>query len=120
MRLLADMHVSPRTVDFLRSVGHDVLRVTEVLPPTAADQTIIARAIEDNRVILTQDLDFSAAIALAGRGVPSLISLRLSSSRIEHVNDVLERTPAIERDVEEGMIVAVEDHRIRRRRLPIS
>jgi Domain of unknown function (DUF5615) len=31
MRLLADMHISPRTVAFLRSLGHDVLRVPELL-----------------------------------------------------------------------------------------
>jgi len=30
MRLLADIHISPRTVRFLRSVGHDVVRVDEV------------------------------------------------------------------------------------------
>ncbi len=121
MRLLADLHISPRTVEFLRSLGHDVVRVDEILPPTAADKVIVARAIEEGRTVLTQDLDFSAIVALAGKNVPSLISLRLSSSRVEHVNEVLQEVlPAVERDIGEGAIVAVEDARIRSRPLPIT
>ncbi len=42
MRLLADMHISPRTVEFLRSLGHDVVRVNAILPATASDETIVA------------------------------------------------------------------------------
>ena len=64
MRLLADMHISPRTVEFLRSLGHDVVRVNEILPATASDETIVARAADEGRAVLTQDLDLSANIAL--------------------------------------------------------
>ena len=32
MRLLADMHISPQTVGFLRSLGHDVQRIPDLLP----------------------------------------------------------------------------------------
>lgn len=120
MRLLADMHISPRTVEFLRSLGHDVVRVDEVLPTTASDEAIIARAAEESRAVLTQDLDFSAAIALAGMSAPSLISVRLYSSRIEYVNAILQKVlPVLEQDVVAGMIITVEDHRLRRRRLPV-
>jgi predicted nuclease of predicted toxin-antitoxin system len=121
MRLLADLHISPRTVKFLRSLGHDVVRVDDILPSTAPDEVIVARAIEERRTVLTQDLDFSAIIALAGKNVPSLISLRLSSSRVEHVNTVLQDVlPTVESDITEGAIVTVEDARIRSRRLPIT
>ena len=121
MRLLADLHISPRTVRFLRSLGHDIVRVTQLLPATASDKAIIAKAIEEGRTILTQDLDLSAIIALTGQDRPSLITLRLSSSRIEYVNTLLQRVlPLLEQDVEKGMIVTVQDQRIRRRRLPIQ
>lgn len=57
---------------------------------------------------------------LAGKTVPSLISLRLSASRIEYVNTVLQKVlPALEQDVLAGMMIAVEDQRIRRRPLPV-
>lgn len=98
MRILADLNISPRTVEFLRSLGHHVLRVDETLPITASD-----------------------IIALSGKNVPSLISLRLSSSSIEYVNAVLQKVlPALEQDVLEGMIITVEDQSIRRRKLPIE
>jgi predicted nuclease of predicted toxin-antitoxin system len=121
MRLLADLHISPSTVSFLRSLGHDIIRLTAALPPTADDAEIIAYAAQENRTIITQDLDFSAIIALTRSKAPSLISLRLSSSRIEYVNALLLKIlPTLEQDVLNGMIVTVEDHRVRRRALPIS
>ena len=121
MRILADLHISLRTVEFLSSLGHDIIRVTDILPTTAPDEAIVQQALEKRRVILTQDLDFSAIIALGGRNLPSLISLRLHSSRIEHVNDMLEKIlPTLEQDVLRGVIVTVEDNRVRRRPLPVE
>jgi predicted nuclease of predicted toxin-antitoxin system len=71
--------------------------------------------------VLTQDLDFSAIVALSGRVVPSVISLRLSSSRIEQVNSMLEDVlPGVERDLDDGAIVTVQEGRVRRRRLPVQ
>ena len=93
MRLLADLHIAPRTVHFLRSLGHDVLRVTDLLPATASDETIVERAAQAQRVILTQDLDMTAIIALSRRQYPSLVTLRLRSVRIEFVNTALQRPP---------------------------
>ena len=61
MRLLADMHIAPRTVAWLRSLGHDVRRVNERLPPTAADAAIVAAAIRDER-------SWPAASRLESRG----------------------------------------------------
>ena len=120
VRLLADMHVSPRTVGFLRALGHDVVRVNEVMPATSTDEAIVLRAVGDARVVLTQDLRFSAILGRAGQRAPSSISLRLSSSRVEFVNSILERVlPLVEGDMAAGAIVTVEDSRIRTRRLPI-
>lgn len=121
MRLIADLHIAPRTVDYLKTHGHDVLRVPEVLPATAPDTQIIEYALQDRRTILTQDLDFSAEIALSGRTYPSVILLRLSSSHIESVNMVLMRVLSrLEQDVLDGALITIEDHRVRRRRLPLS
>lgn len=45
--LLANLHIAHRTVQFLRSLDHDVLRVTDLLPATASDETIVERAAQD-------------------------------------------------------------------------
>ncbi len=121
MKLLADLHIAPRTVEFLRTLGHDVLRVTDLLPATAPDEMIVERAAQEGRVILTQDLDFTSIIALSGRATPSLISLRLGSAKVESVNAALQRMlPALEHELDLGVLVTIEDHRIRRRRLPLD
>ena len=121
MRLLADMHISPRTVEFLRTLGHDVVRVSDILPPQASDKTIVSHADENDRIVLTQDLDFSAIIALTGRQSPSPVSLRLGSSRVEHVNTVLAKVlPEVKEQLLGGAIVTVEDQRVRVRQLPIT
>lgn len=121
MRLLADLHIAPRTVAFLRSLGHDVVRVTDLLPPNTPDEVIVQRAAQERRIVLTQDLDFSTIIALSGQRSPSLLSLRLNSSKVEIVNSVLQRMlPILESDLEQGSIVTIEDQRIRLRRLPLD
>jgi predicted nuclease of predicted toxin-antitoxin system len=121
MRLLADAHISRRTVQHLQQMGHDVVHVGEQLPARADDRTIVETARETQRAILTQDLDFCAIVALSGQRRPSVISLRLRSSRVEHVNAVLSKVlPAVEADVETGCLLTVDDDAIRRRPLPLT
>ncbi|MGH7218735.1 MAG: DUF5615 family PIN-like protein [Nitrospiraceae bacterium] len=121
MRLLADLHIAPRTVQFLRQLGHDVARVSDLGPPTLPDAGIVSLAIHERRVVLTQDLDFSRLVALSGAREPSLISLRLSSSRIEHVNSILQHALSnLDTIVLDGVIITVEDNRIRVRHLPLD
>ena len=67
-----------------------MFRVTDLLPATASDEIIVERAAHDQRIILTQDLDMTAIIALSRRQYPSLVTLRLSSVRIEFINTVLQ------------------------------
>jgi predicted nuclease of predicted toxin-antitoxin system len=121
MRLLADLHIAPATVEFLRRLGHDVVRVSDVMPATSTDAAIVAEAARQQRIILTQDLDFSAIVALARLAHPSIVTLRLSSSRIERVNAVLETVlPAVQQELLAGAVITVEDTRIRSRNLPIE
>lgn len=119
MRLLADMHIAPRTVGHLRNLGHDIVRVDDVLEPTATDHQIVAWAAANGRCILTQDLDVTTIVALSGATAPSVVTLRLRSSRIEAVNGVLDRVlGAIEANVTAGALITVEDDAIRTRWLP--
>ena len=121
MRLLADLNIAPRTTTFLRSLGHDLIRVNEVLPGSSSDEQIVAFARTHQYAVLTQDLDFSAIVALSGASTPSIISVRLGSARLEVVNHRLEVVlPTIEEDVLAGAIITVEERAVRSRKLPIS
>ena len=81
----------------------------------------MAAARDSGCSVLTQDLDFSAIVALSGARTPSLITLRLASSRVEHVNEILARVlPQIEEDLVRGSAITVEEAAIRRRALPVE
>jgi predicted nuclease of predicted toxin-antitoxin system len=121
IRLLADMNISPQTVAFLRQRGWDIIRIPEVLPATASDREILEFARQQERVIVTQDLDFSTLLALSGYNQPSLITLRLMVSDPETVNQkLIEILPGIEEALKEGSAVVIDDVAVRIRKLPIG
>ena len=70
-RLLANMNISPETVNALHEKGLDIIRVSQILPLTSSDAEILDLARRENRVVVTQDLDFSALLALGGFDRPS-------------------------------------------------
>jgi predicted nuclease of predicted toxin-antitoxin system len=120
LRFLVDMNLSPRIVTDLRQEGWDILRVSQVLPMDAEDSEILKFARQQNRVIITQDLDFSSLLALGGYEKPSLITFRLSVPDPEIITrKLLELLPHIEEGLLEGCAVVIDDRRVRVRHLPI-
>ncbi len=121
LRFLADMNLSPATVADLREQGWDILRVSQVLPMDAEDFEILEFARQQNRVIVTQDLDFSELVALRGYARPSLITLRLFVSDPETITRTLRAVmPQIEEALMEGCAVTINHLTVRVRRLPIQ
>jgi predicted nuclease of predicted toxin-antitoxin system len=120
LRFLADMNLSPITVDILQREGWDMVRVSTLLPANASDAEILALARRQNRVVVTQDLDFSALLALGGYAQPSLITLRLSNTDPSLVTERLRQIlPQSEQALREGSAITVDDSTLRIRRLPI-
>lgn len=39
-KFIADIHISPLTVNALQKKGHDIIRVTDKLPATSSDKEI--------------------------------------------------------------------------------
>jgi predicted nuclease of predicted toxin-antitoxin system len=117
---IADVHISYLTVATLRQQGYDILRVADVLPATTPDSEILEFARAENRMVLTQDLDFSALVALGGFIQPSLVTLRLSSAQPNIVSKrLLEVLPQLEQVLIEGSAITIEDNAARFRKLPI-
>lgn len=120
LRFLIDMNLSSKTVTNLQQQGWDVLRVSQVLPMDAEDSEILEFARQHNRVIITQDLDFSSLLALGGYEKPSLITLRLFIPDPEIVTrKLLDSMPHIEDRLADGCAVTIDDRKVRVRRLPI-
>ena len=114
------MNISPQTVTSLRQQGWNIIRIPEVLPANASDPEILSFARQENRVIVTQDLDFSMLVALGGYNQPSLITLRLSdpdpSSATQRMLEIL---PQVQKQLQEGCAIAVEEETVRIRKLPV-
>jgi predicted nuclease of predicted toxin-antitoxin system len=121
LRLLADMNISPKTVASLQHLGWDIVRVSQILPANASDQQILDLARQEDRVVITQDLDFSTLLALGGHHRPSLVTLRLSTSDPQTVTQQLSLVlVTVEQNLQDGCAVTVEDTTVRIRKLPIK
>lgn len=69
---------------------------------------------------MTQDMDFSALLALGGHSQPSLVTLRLLNTDPEVVTQRLRQVlPQVQAALRQGCAVTVEDQTVRIRQLPI-
>lgn len=121
MRFLANMGISPVTVDFLRSHRHDAIHLHEEGLDRLSDPDILEKARRDGRVLLTSDLDFGELLAHSGAALPSVVIFRLANMRPESVNAHL--AALLDRftlELERGAIASIAEHRIRLRQLPIK
>jgi predicted nuclease of predicted toxin-antitoxin system len=82
---------------------------------------IFAKALSEQRCVITFDLDFGEIAAATGGRVGQVLVMRLRDTRWSHV---VERLRAVLADLpgpfEEAMIVTVEESRYRIHRLPIG
>ena len=121
MKFLVDMPLSPHLAVWLRERGHDAVHAVELELNRASDIDIIARAKQEQRTILTADLDYPRLLALARMTEPSLIMFRdgdwSDADVITRLREVLQALT--EADVAQSIIV-VDRERVRRRRLPIT
>ncbi len=85
MRFLADMGVAVPIVEELRRQGHDALHLRDEGLQRNPDQQILDKAIAEDRILLTFDLDFGELAALARDQVVSVTLFRLSNARMANV-----------------------------------
>ncbi len=81
MRFLADMGISPRTVNLLKTSGHDAVHLIEEGLERLSDDLILIKAREERRILLTLDLDFGYLLAVSKTNLPSVILFRLGNAR---------------------------------------
>lgn len=117
---LANMNISPITVEALRNHGWDIIRVSEVMDEKSKDIDVLVYAQKQNKVVITQDLDFSQILALRGYAKPSLINLRFENARPDFVTArIIDVVASMEKELEEGVVVTVDETSARYKNLPI-
>lgn len=82
MRWLADECVAAPLVALLRSFGHDVLYVAEVAAGLS-DAEVVALAMRESRLLLTEDKDFGDLVFRWGRPVPGVVLMRIDPDSVK-------------------------------------
>ncbi|MCC7293659.1 MAG: DUF5615 family PIN-like protein [Phycisphaerales bacterium] len=119
MKFLADMGVSLKVVEWLREHRHDAVHLRERGLQRLTDSEIFGLACAEERIILTFDLDFGEIAALGGKEHPGVILFRLANTRANHVMDRMRVVlSTVSCDPQPSLVILVEEHRIRVRRLP--
>ncbi len=120
MKLLLDMNLSPRWVDFLRPEGFEAVHWSSVGAANAADATIMAYARANDCTVLTHDLDFSAILAATGGEKPSVVQIRSEDVSPEAIGAaVVSALRQLRGDLGQGALVTVDPRRTRLRVLPL-
>ena len=85
------------------------------------DDEVMARALAQERVLVTTDTDVGTILALTGAAGPSVLLLRAvgdsTPARIAALLTVLAR---VDHELSQGAVVVVEEDRYRIRHLPID
>ncbi len=121
MKFLLDMGLARSSALWLRTQGFDAVHLREQNLQRLSDALIIEKALAENRIILTHDLDFTRIVALSREQAPSVVTFRLSNMRAEQVNLRLEDLLTRFSDVlSAGALISVTDQAVRVRSLPVT
>jgi len=120
MKFLADMGISQSTVNWLKKQGYEAIHLREEGLERLPDINIIKKAIDEDSVLLTCDLDFGYLMAISSGLCPSIIIFRLEDESPVNVNKRLKQVLNESFDaLEKGAVISVDEKRHRVRLLPI-
>lgn len=117
MRIKLDENLPARIAADLDFRGHDVHTTIAEGLSGKPDQDIWQAAKRENRVLITQDLDFSDARSFIPGSHPGIVLLRLRSpSRVKLVSRVLELFDTENVNAWTGCFVVVTEQKVRVRK----
>ena len=121
MKLLIDVNLSVRWVQYLTEAGFEAAHWSCLGSISAPDDEIIAKAKAEGYVIFTHDLDFGAIMFFARADKPSIVQVRASDARPEAIGaDVVSALHQVKKELEEGALLTIDPQRSRLKLLPLG
>lgn len=97
-RIMLDQMLDAEVAFALREQGHDVVKVADIGMATAQDDKILAKAVEDDRILVTLDEHFGDWIVLPLGDHPGVIRVKACPATTSAILNVL--LPFLQRDYE--------------------
>lgn len=120
MKILIDMNLSPDWVARFAASEIESIHWSTVGAPNAKDSEIMEFARENQFIVFTHDLDFSAMLAATQAESPSVIQMRtqdvLSDTMTAKLIGVVKKYEA---DLNTGALITIDEARSRLRILPL-
>ena len=112
MRFLLDACAASHSLrEFLHGRGHDVVSALDV-DPRAADEALLALAVEEQRILVTADKDFGELVFVRRRPHPCIV--RFVDMRVaERVTAMRELLDHHERHLSDSTLLVVSCGRLR-------
>ena len=119
MDFLADESCAGPVIRALRRAGHDVLAIVDVAGGST-DEKVMQRAIDERRVLITEDSDFGKLVYARGNPSPGIIFVKFHT-RVRHSKPaaVLEAVKKLGDRLRGGFAV-VEPGRVRLGKRPVT
>src|SRR5207237_567616 len=115
VKLLIDQNLAMRVATGLREFGHDTVHVSERGLSAAEDDAVLALAVAEGRVLVSEDTDFGSLLARSGSSAPSFVLIRTAEPMTAEQQTALlvANLPAVEAELEAGAVVVVARGRVR-------
>jgi predicted nuclease of predicted toxin-antitoxin system len=122
VRFLIDNALPPLLAELLVAAGQDAVHVRSYGMQTASDEAILARALAEDRVVISADTDFAALLANQQANRPSFILFRdpnlLGAS--DYAGALVPALNLLEPELASGCIAVFRNGRLRVRKLPLG
>jgi len=121
MKILVDMNFSVRWAEALKAEGFEAVHWSAVGKPTDADAKILRYAEQNDYIILTNDLDFSALLAFSRAVKPSVIQVRVKDAKPETLaRPIVHCLKEWSAELEAGAVISIDVAKSRIHVLPLG
>ncbi len=121
MKILIDMNLSPTWVPALAKAGVKSVHWMTVGDPAATDRVIMAYAQIHGYIVLTNDLDFGALLAVTNAPLPSVVQVRNQDLMPAAIGDcVIAALDQFQASLATGALLTIDHSRSRVRLLPMT